>query len=516
MQPRAAPMRAEWVLLIAGGMITAPGLAATPSEAEAARNQLLQRGEYVARAAGCLSCHTEPGGKAFAGGAAIKTPFGDLYAPNITGDKSGIGGWEQQDFERAVRAGVRKDGALLYPGMPYTSYAHMSRDDMAALWNYLRLMPMVSHAPRQAALIFPFNLRPGLAIWQSLYYKPTAFTPQSTKSEAWNRGHYLVESLGHFNTCHSSLNSAARSEDAHMTQAQLTGWYVPTLQNDPLAPVTRWKTEEVASFLQSGHAPGSEGPATPVHDSLTHLTDTDRLAMATYLKDPLATPPAEHNKQVTTTSDENLREGKLLYQRNCVSCHGANGQGKKTSLAGSAAANAHSPYAINLALLEGVKPHGNGAGMQSLAQSLDDQQIADVSNYVRTAWGNHGEPNATPWTVRSWRLTLQPAANGQPATLACPTVDDSVLKPALATDAKVLRQAAHNRTQLEGLVAGYERQRPKSSSAEVIEAMGTAYCRAITAAGESAALGTAEVADYAQQVALVLTSHHAPQNAGSQ
>jgi mono/diheme cytochrome c family protein len=503
-------MRAEWVLAIAGGLIAAPSLAATQSEAEAARNQILQRGEYIARASSCLSCHTEPGGKAFAGGAAIKTPFGDVYAPNITSDKTGIAGWEEQDFERAVRVGVRKDGQLLYPGMPYTSYAHMSRDDMAALWNYLRLMPEVSHATPQAALIFPFNLRPGLAIWQSLYYKPTPFTPQSAKSQAWNRGHYLVEALGHCNTCHSTLNSAAGSEAAQrLAPAQLIGWYIPALESDPLAPVARWKPEEVAAFLQSGHAPGSEAPAKQVHDSLTHLTEADRLAMATYLKEPLASAAAEHGKEVTTVSDENLREGKLLYQRNCVSCHGANGQAKKTSLAGSNAANAQNPYSISLALLEGVKRHDNGAGMESFAKTLDDQQIADLTNYVRTAWGNHGDPNATPWTVGSWRLMLQPAANGQPAALACPTVDDGVLKPALTVDSKVLRQAARDRAQLEGLVAGYERQRPQSSSAEVIEAMSTAYCRAITAAGTSPALGTAEVADYAQQVALVLASHRA-------
>jgi len=478
-------MRAEWVLLFAGGLVAPVASAATQSEAEAARNQVLQRGEYVARAAGCLSCHTEPGGKAFAGGPAIKTSFGDLYAPNITSDKSGIAGWEEQDFERAVRIGVRKDGALLYPGMPYTSYAHMSRDDMAALWNYLRLMPAVSHATPQAALIFPFNLRPGIAIWQSLYYKPAPFTPLSAKSEAWNRGHYLVESLGHCNTCHSALNSAAGTNGAQLTQAQLAGWYIPALVRDPLI-------EDVTASLQSGH---------PAHDSLTHLTDADRLAMATYLKDPLPTAPAAHGKEVTTTSDENLREGKLLYQRNCLSCHGASGRGTKTSLAGNAAASAHAPYLINLALLEGVKVQGRTAGMESFAKSLDDQQIADLTNYVRTAWGNHGEPNSTPWTVGSWRL---------PAALACPTVDESVLKPALTTDPKILRQVARDRAQLESVVAGYERQRPKSSAAEVIEAMSTAYCRTMLVAGVSPALGTAEVADLAQQVALVLASHRAP------
>ncbi len=486
-------MRAEWVLLIAGGFTASAALAATQSEAEAARDQVLQRGEYVARAAGCLSCHTEPGGKAFAGGAAIKTPFGDLYAPNITSDKSGIAGWEEQDFERAVRIGVRKDGALLYPGMPYTSYAHMSRDDMAALWNYLRLMPAVSHATSQAALIFPLNLRPGIAIWQSLYYKPAPFTPQSAKSEAWNRGHYLVEALGHCNTCHSTLNSAAAIDGAqHLTQAQLTGWYIPALQHDSLAPAPGLKIEDVAAILQGGQR---------VHDSLTHLTDADRLAMATYLKDPQAAAPSDHSKAVTTTSDENVREGQLLYQRNCVSCHGANGQGKRTTLAGNAAASAHSPYLINLALLEGVKAQGKAAGMESFAKSLDDQQIADLTNYVRTAWGNRGEPNSTPWTVGSWRL---------PVTLACPTVDEEVLKPALAVDPKLLRQAAHDRTQLQSVVAGYERERPKSSSAEVIEAMSTAFCRTVTAEGVSPALGTAEVADLAQQVASVLAAHRAP------
>ncbi len=126
-----------------------PAAAWAASSEDAGRNETLQRGEYVARAAGCLSCHTEPGGKAFAGGGALTTPFGTLYAPNITPDKTGVAGWEEQDFERAVRVGVRKDGTLLYPGMPYTSYAHMSRDDMYALWSYLRLVPAVSTRPRR-------------------------------------------------------------------------------------------------------------------------------------------------------------------------------------------------------------------------------------------------------------------------------------------------------------------------------------------------------------------------------
>ncbi|HEY3809265.1 MAG TPA: cytochrome c [Steroidobacteraceae bacterium] len=515
----------KWMGVLTAGALASTGvLAADQSGDAAARNQMLQRGEYIARAAACLSCHTQAGGKAFAGGAALKTPFGTLYAPNITPAKTGIAGWEEQDFERAVRVGVRKDGTLLYPGMPYTAYAHMSRDDMYALWSYLRLLDPVSSSVPQDALIFPFNLRGGLAVWQSYYYRPAPFSPLPNKSAAWNRGHYLVAALGHCDSCHvggGASGSAAGADTPHrLSPAQLSGWFVSEPATDPLAVLPGWKVQQVADYLKTGQPPADSAGAIrahepgQMHDSLSHLTDDDRLAMATYLQDPLK--PAAPSHEVTTTSDENLREGKLLYGRSCIGCHGANGQGRAGvgSLTGNPALTVRAPYRINLAMLDGVPAHGKVATMPGFARSLDDQQIADLSNYVRTAWGNRAEPNATPWAVGSWRLLTQPvaaannAAGATPAagtSLACPTLDDAVLKPALAVDARAKPAAARNGPQVQALVEGYLRQRPQSSGAEVIDALSVAYCRSSEHNGQSPALRTGAVADYAQQIAIVLT-----------
>src|ERR1700693_380283 len=486
-------MRLGWAVLTAGGLLSGPVLAAQPTDA--ARNELLQHGEYIARAAGCVACHTEPSGKAFAGGPALKPPFGTLYAPNITPDKSGIGGWEAEDFERAVRLGVRKDGALLYPGMPYTRYAHMSRDDMYALWSYLRLVPSITHAAPKNALSFPFDLRAGLGVWQSLYYKPAAFSTQPAKGEAWNRGHYLVEALGHCDTCHTSRNVAQSAQPAHrLTAAQLEDWYAPEMTHDPLSSITNHTLDDVVRSLKQA----------AMHDSLGHLTDADVLAVATYLKDQPQQPAAQRLKDVTTTSDENLKEGKALFARSCADCHGSNGQGRKgvPPLTGDNALSARSPHAVIIVLLEGLKPRGTRGAMDSFAHSLDDQQIADVTNFIRTAWGNHGAPNATPWTVGSWRK-LQASADAQPAALACPSLEESVLKPALAAGPKLSR-ATRDRAELESLLISYTAARPQDSSAQVIEALSTAYCRSIAPDRSSQAQTTADIADFSQQAAAVL------------
>ncbi len=350
-----------------------------------------------------------------------------------------------------------------------------------------------------------------------------------TRTEAWNRGHYLVEALGHCNSCHGGGGSAAASaatDPAHrLTAAQLAGWYVTTPAHDPLAAIGDWTVEQVADYLKSGQAPGAAPAAAAggaaVHDSLSHLNDADRLAMATYLKDPAresarAAAP-EHGREVTTTSEENLREGKLLYGRSCARCHGANGQGGKgiAALGGNAALAAPAPYRLNLAMLEGVKARGRAAAMESFAATLDDQQIADLSNFIRSAWGNHADANAMPWVVGSWRLlTTQAPPNTAPA-LTCPSLDAAVLAPALAADASSLHRAAHDHAQLETLVVAYVRQRPQSSSAQVIAAMSTAYCRSNQAAEASSAERTAEVADYAQQIARVLSQAHAVKNSGT-
>jgi mono/diheme cytochrome c family protein len=485
-------MRIVWAVLAVGAVLCGPVRAATES-ADAARNEMIQRGEYIARAAGCVSCHSEPGGKAFAGGAALKTPFGTVYAPNITPDKSGIGGWEAEDFERAVRLGLRKDGALLYPAMPYTHYAHMSRDDMASLWSYLRLVPAISHQTPKNALSFPFTNRAALGVWQSLYYKPAAFSPQAAKGEAWNRGYYLVEALGHCDSCHAagsgapSAGAPSAAPGHRLTEVQIEDWYVPDITGGALTSITG---------------------KLAVHDSLSHLTDADVSAVETYLKDRPKGAAGAHAQAISTTSDENLKEGRALFERSCASCHGSSGRGQKgvAALAGDQALAARSPHYAVIVLLEGVPAHGPKGAMQGFAKSLDDQQIADVTNFIRGAWGNHGAPNATPWTVGGWRQLAQPPASAPAEALRCPALDAGALQPALATAAK-LHQAARDRAALQSLVGSYRQARPQSSGGQVIEALSTAYCGAIQSEHRSPAQATADSADFALQVAMVLSQH---------
>src|SRR5580698_3248240 len=164
----------------------------------------IERGRYLAIMSDCASCHTVPGGKPFAGGRAIETPFGNIVAPNITPDlETGIGAWSEQAFDDAVRKGVRPNRARLYPAMPYNAYAKMSRDDVRAIRAYLNSVDPVRNAVIANTLPFPFNIRATMRIWDALYFKQGEFKPDPSKSAEWNRGAFLVDGPAHCGACHT-------------------------------------------------------------------------------------------------------------------------------------------------------------------------------------------------------------------------------------------------------------------------------------------------------------------------
>ena len=178
-----------------------------------AQASLVERGEYLAKAADCMVCHTTPGGKEFAGGLGFKLPFGTLYSTNITPDKeTGIGNYSDQDFLNAVHRGIRRDGARLYPAMPYTSYTYMTDDDALAIKAYLFSLPPVRAAAPENTLSFPFNQRWAMMFWSALFNPDTRFEPDTSKSPEWNRGAYLAEALAHCGECHTPRNLALRAE----------------------------------------------------------------------------------------------------------------------------------------------------------------------------------------------------------------------------------------------------------------------------------------------------------------
>jgi mono/diheme cytochrome c family protein len=491
---------------------SAPAKPASTQPAPNAEASLIKRGEYIARASDCMSCHTAPGGRPFAGGYPLKTPYGTIYGTNITPDpETGIGGWSRADFERALRNGVRKDGAYLYPAMPYPNYTKMTAADLDALWAYMGTVPAVHNTVPKNTLPFPLSVRSGVALWQSLYFTPGPLTANAGESDAWNRGAYLVKALGHCDECHTPRNAAEGLEKGRqLTGAQIEGWYAPDISNDALSKVNAWGTQDLANFLKTGTTPGNVKVVGPmqevVQDSLRYLTDSDRSAMAVYLKAQKSS--AEQQKPTADKWRESLRAGKQLYEDHCSSCHQSDGKGRAGSipaLAGNDAVTASEPYNVIMAMLEGFPPQGTWGAMGSFADSLSDEQIADIANYVRSAWGNDAPLNATPWGVGGWRKNAQSPANEQNALL-CPDLAPALIQPALNAGNDALRQAATDRGKMARLVGGYRAAVPHASRAQVIEAMSTAYCRALAPDRISAARMSAQIADFAQGVAVVLGS----------
>ena len=483
-----------------------------------AAESLVQQGEYVARAADCMSCHTQPGGKLFAGGDELKTVFGSIYGPNITPDRrTGIGSWSKEEFVRALRRGIRKDGALLYPAMPYIDYTKMTDDDMNALWAYLRSVPAVVHVvpPAEKTFKFPFNIRAGNAAWQAIFFKPERWQAAPDKTAAWNRGNYLVTVLGHCGECHTPKDIAkAQKFPYHLTGGQLEGWYAPDISNDRLSAIESFNVDQVAHFLKTGVLPNNTTAFGPmretIHDSLAHLTDSDLHAIAVYLKEE--PKPESQIPETVTISQQSLADGKNLYINNCSSCHQLNGRGlpgQVPALDGNTAVTASHPNNAVMAILQGFGPNGTWGGMGSFAH-LSNQQIADLVNYIRTAWSNHAEPNAVEWSVGNWRGFADIPANERQPDLICPLLPPAVSEPALAMDPGLLRRAATDPDSLQQVVRRYTSARPQSPAADTVEALSSAYCRAIVSEHAPFAQSAAKVATFSQDVAVALSHAGAP------
>src|SRR5262245_56295960 len=217
------------------------------TDERASTPEQLSRGAYLARAGNCSACHTDRGGLPYAGGRGIPTPFGTVYASNLTPDlKSGIGSWSAAQFWRAMHHGRSKDGRLLYPAFPYPSFTRVTREDADALYAYLRSVPPMKQVNRPHALRFPYDTQAALAVWRAMFFRPQAFEVQPGRSAEWNRGRYLVQGLGHCAACHSSRNALG----ATRLNPEFGGglmpdetWYAPALADPSEAGVQSWSRE---------------------------------------------------------------------------------------------------------------------------------------------------------------------------------------------------------------------------------------------------------------------------------
>jgi mono/diheme cytochrome c family protein len=273
-----------WALaLLAGSLAAAPAPSGDPG-----------RGLYLSKAGGCLACHTEDKKDAipFAGGRALKTPFGTFYGPNLTPHpEAGIGRWTEADFVRAMRLGVRPDGAHYYPAFPYTSLTRITDRDLADLWAYLRTLPPQARVNRPHDLKWPYRWRPALAVWKWLYFTSGPFVSDPRRPANVDRGAYLVEALGHCGECHTPRDFLGGMRKHRL----LAGGKGPTGKDMPnLTPARlgKWTNAELQEFLVSGITPdmdsASEMMAEVVRNTTSQLTPDDLAAIIAYLR---ALPP---------------------------------------------------------------------------------------------------------------------------------------------------------------------------------------------------------------------------------
>lgn len=367
--------------------------------AQAADQTLVKKGEYLARAADCMACHTDEGGAPFAGGLPIDSPFGTIYGTNITSDKQfGIGDYSADEFFAALTEGKRKDGANLYPAMPYTSYHLVKREDADAIHAYLMTVAPVNRPAPETSLSFPFNVRLGLSGWNMLYGKSVELQSAEGKSEAWQRGQYMVEVLGHCGECHTPRNDiGALQQDKRLTGGLLNGYLAPSLLAQDLAE-RGWTTADLTSFLKHGmSAQGSmfNEMFPVVHHSTQHLEDSDLAAMATYLLGDQP-PPAKVVQAVAFDQlGDSAKRGRQQYLNVCAGCHGVEGEGKPhiaVAMQGNTTLRLADSRNLAKVILEGIREQQftgfeRMQPMPGFADKLSDEQLADLINYLRQAWG---------------------------------------------------------------------------------------------------------------------------------
>jgi mono/diheme cytochrome c family protein len=379
-----------------------------PREAEAALPvdaAQIEHGAYLARAGNCAGCHTDRGGLPYAGGRGIDTPFGVVYASNLTPDNdSGLGRWSRSEFRRALHHGRSRDGRLLYPAFPYPHFSRVTNDDADALFAYLRSMPAVARRNRPHALRFPYDQQAALAVWRALFFWPA---PQQEAADparrtALERGRYLVEGLGHCRACHGARNPFGALRDGGGGAVVTSqNWYAPSLAAPDEAGVAAWSDDEVVALLGTGvsRRGSALGPmAGVVLHSTQHLRPDDLRAMAQYLRAlPQRTPAVA---EAASAPPDTMARGARLYEKHCADCHGEQGEGTPGSapaLAGNRSVTMGNGHNLIQVLRHGgFTPATTGNprpyGMPPFGVLLDDAELAAVATYVRQSWGQFASP----------------------------------------------------------------------------------------------------------------------------
>ena len=464
--------------------VALPTLAATGSS----NSDLIARGKYLATIGDCGSCHTANGGVRYAGGRYMPTPFGPISTPNITPDKeTGIGKFTDEQFYKVLHLGISPKDGHLYPVMPYPWFTKVTRSDVLAIKAYLFSLKPV-HSPRPPnKLAFPFNVRAGLRVYDGLFLRAGTFKPDPSKSAEINRGAYIVQGLGHCGECHNGRNLLGDTGVAESLRGgPIQDWYAPNITSDKRDGIGKYSDQQLFDFLKKGVASGMGVVAGPmsavVHDSLSKLKDSDLHAIIAYLR---STPAkSSYTGAVRTAYSGPQPAGRSVYLNHCASCHQPDGKGIKVSvpsLAGNGAVMANGPEDVIRVVLGGIEAQGTYAPMPAVAAGMTDQQVANVTNYIRQAWGNKAPPNAGPElgaTLRPKSFTAMKIGPGN----HCPTVVQPQIAPVLSNSKNGIIDALQAMTYENMLetahkvVAKVKAAAPDAKQADIVNSLTIAYC----------------------------------------
>jgi len=391
-------------------------------------------GEYLARAGDCVACHSVPGGMAFAGGLKMGSPLGAIYSTNITPDpETGIGNYTLEDFDRALRQGVAKDGHRLYPAMPYPSYAKLTDADVKALYDFfMKDVPAVRQANKANEIPPLLSFRWPLALWNLVFTTSGSYVAKPEHDAVWNRGAYLVQGLGHCGACHTPRGVAWQekaldeSNANYLSGALLDAWLAANLRGDARTGLGQWSEADLAEFLKTGH--NRDGTAfgsmiDVVNNSTPYLSDSDIDAIAVYLK----SLPATSTQQTVAYDDATTvalrgghasQPGAAVYTGTCANCHGLDAKGFTPyipALAGNPIVLDNDPSSLINLVLNGsnplvVKGTPDAYRMPQFRLQFSDQDIADVVTFIRNGWGNQA-PAITAAQVAGLRKTTDPTSD---------------------------------------------------------------------------------------------------------
>jgi mono/diheme cytochrome c family protein len=394
---------------------------------------LVKRGRELASIGNCNDCHTLRGGKSFAGGLPVPTPFGTIYSSNITPDpETGIGRWSEAAFRRAMRSGVNRDGQHLYPTFPYDHFTNVSDEDDTALYAYLMTRPPVQAPARANQLSFPLDQRFVIAGWKLLFLHRGIYQPDLAQSAEWNRGAYLVEGLAHCGACHTPRNAlGAERASASFGGGDVDNWNAFAINAQSPAPVP-WNTEALFAYLRDGSHPdhgAARGPMAQVVSNLSSVPESDIKAIAIYMAGVFGAPTPDRKRwgdQVladarsssvksspvqlpSAPASQGNAVGASIYAAACATCHetdralpyGGVNLGLSTAIS--------APDARNVAniVLSGVRPvEGERSPiMPGFATSMTDDQIAALLNYLRARFSNQPAWAGVEKTVTDARRT---------------------------------------------------------------------------------------------------------------